>query len=77
MSDISNRQIFVDEAISVLIWVAIALPLAVLPWWMNVFPVPGRFQPDLQGSLALALLQSSVSSNCVAMPKGSNGQKRK
>ena len=52
MQDISNRQIFIETLVSVLMWIAIAVPLAVLLWWVSGFlPIPDRFRPSL-GALA-------------------------
>ena len=47
---ISNRQIFIDGAISVLAWLVIGVPLAVLLWWVcDIFSVPDRFRASVIG----------------------------
>jgi hypothetical protein len=50
MSDISNRQIFIDTVVSVFTWIAVVIPLSVILWWVDGFlPIPDRWRPSFTG----------------------------
>ena len=78
MDDISNRQIFIDTLVSILISVAVVVPLGVLLWWVSgLSPIPDRFRASVVGGLAGA--SSVVILGFIRRrrnAKGPNGQKR-
>ena len=50
MSDISNRQIVIDSIISVLMFLAVSIPLAAFLWWVTDFlSIPHRFRSGIVG----------------------------
>jgi hypothetical protein len=50
MSEISNRQIFIDSVVSVFMFVGTGVPLGALLWWVSgPLQIPDRFRPSFIG----------------------------